>query len=232
MQIDPSRIESVVVDSYSTLVDVESSRKALKAHTPEATALARVWQLRTREYAMVGNEINVYRPAVDRHRLALKHALDVFDVDLTDDEIEEVLSVYHELDVFDDVRGGLETIRDAGYDIHILSNGDPALLDSLIDHTNLADIITSVISADDIHLYKPARELYEYTAERIGVPLGNLVHVTASWSDVNGALSAGMQGVWLNRKGRAWEPYGREPDLIIESFHELAESLTTENTER
>lgn len=164
MGIDPSRIESVVVDSYSTLVDVESSRKALEAHTPEATALARVWQLRTREYAIVGNEITVSRPALDRHRLALKYALDVFDVVLTDDEIEEVLSVYHDLDVFEDVRGGLETIHDSGYDIHILSNGDPALLDSLVDHTDLEDVITGVISADDIHLYKPAWELYEYAA--------------------------------------------------------------------
>jgi 2-haloacid dehalogenase len=156
----------------------------------------------------------------------MTRSLEVFDVDLTDDEIEEVLSVYHELDVFGDVRDGLEIIRDAGYEIHILSSGDPELLDSLIDHTDLTDVITSVISADEIQVYKPERELYEYAADQIGVPLGNLVHVTASWSDVNGALNAGIQGVWLNRKDRTWEQYGREPTLIIENFHELADVLT------
>lgn len=226
MGLDSSRIESVVVDSYSTLVDVESSRKALEPYTSDATSLARVWQLRSREYAIVGNDINIYRPALERHRLSLKYALEVFDVDLTDDEIEEVLSVYHELDVFGDVRDGLEIIRDAGYEIHILSSGDPELLDSLVDHTDLTDVITSVISADEIQVYKPERELYEYAADQIGVPLGNLVHVTASWSDVNGALNAGIQGVWLNRKDRTWEQYGREPTLIIENFHELADVLT------
>jgi 2-haloacid dehalogenase len=225
MGLDSSRVESVVVDSYSTLVDVESTKKALERYTSDAISLARVWQLRSREYTVVGNEINVYRPALERHRLALKYALDVFDIDLSPEEIEEILSVYHDLNVFDDVRSGLETIRDNGYDIYILSNGDPLLLDSLVEQTDLVNIISGVISADEIHRYKPAQELYTHAANQIGIPLGNLVHVTASWSDVNGALNAGMQAVWIDRKDREWESYGRDPHLIIETFHDLANKL-------
>lgn len=226
MGLDSSRIEAVLVDSYSTLVDVESTREALRPHTDDPTAVARIWQLRSREYAIVGNAVGVYRPALERHRHALEYALDVHNIELSEDQLEEVLASYHELDVYDDVRDGLERIHDDGYDIHILSNGDPDLLASLVETTELEDIVQERISADEISTYKPATELYTHAAARVGVQPGNLLHVTTSWSDINGALHAGLQAAWLNRKDRSWESYAREPDVIIDSLHELDAHLS------
>ncbi|WP_280535943.1 haloacid dehalogenase type II [Halopenitus sp. POP-27] len=227
MTLDPSRVDAVLVDSYSTLVDVESTRYALEPYTDEPRAVARIWQLRSREYAVVGNAVGVYRPATERHRHALRYALDVHDVDVSAAEREEILASYHDLDVYADVRDGLEAVRDAGYPIAILSNGDPSLLASLVETTDIDDLLRATISADEIETYKPAAELYEHAAARLDVAPEALLHVTASWSDVNGARNAGLQTVWLDRTDRSWEQYARDPDAIIDSLCDLPPLLSS-----
>ena len=52
-----------------------------------------------------------------------------------------------------------------------------------------------------------------------------IAFVAAGWWDVPGGIHAGMQGVWINRQETLWEPYEVDPDLTIESFHELADEL-------
>lgn len=225
MDLEPGRIEAVLVDSYGTLVDVESTSEALRPYTDDPVTVARIWQLRSREYAIVGNAVDVYRPATERHRHALEFALDVNDVELTDREIEAVMAAYHDLAVYDDVRSGLAAIADRGYPIYILSNGDPPLLDSLVDTANIADVVVDRISAHEIGTYKPARALYDHASTRVGMLPAKLLHVSTSWSDVNGAIAAGLQAAWLNRKDRAWEPYAREPHVTVESLQDLVEVL-------
>ncbi|SEH50053.1 2-haloacid dehalogenase [Halopenitus malekzadehii] len=227
MTLDSSRVDAVLVDSYSTLVDVESTRHALEPYTDEPRAVARIWQLRSREYAVVGNAVGVYRPATERHRHALQYALDVHGVDVSAADREEILASYHDLDVYADVRDGLEAVRDAGYSIAILSNGDPTLLESLVETAEIDDLLRATISADAIETYKPAAKLYEYAATRLDVAPEALLHVTASWSDVNGALNAGLQTVWLDRTDRSWEQYARDPDAIIDSLRDLPSLLSS-----
>lgn len=55
---------------------------------------------------MVGNAIGEYDSFYELIRHALNYALDENGVDLSEDDREEILSTYHELDVFDDVHGG------------------------------------------------------------------------------------------------------------------------------
>jgi len=141
------------------------------------------------------------------------------------DAVDEILAVYHELDVFGDVRDGIERLREGGYDCYVVSNGDPEMLASMVEHADIGDLIVDTISADEIRTFKPAAELYRHAAARTGTPIDEVVHVTAGWFDVMGARHAGMQGVRVDRKGLPWEPFDGEPDYTVESFHELAEAL-------
>lgn len=229
MSLDPSRVDAVLVDSYSTLVDVESTRHALEPYTDDSRAVARIWQLRSREYAIVGNAVGIYRPASTRHCYALQYALEAHDIEVTPAEREEILASYHDLAVYDDVREGLKRVRDLGYPIAVLSNGDSDLLTSLVETADLGDIVRKIISADEIETYKPAAELYDHAATRLHARPENLLHVSASWSDVNGALYARLQAIWLDRKGRSWEPYAREPDAVIKSLRELPALLSQQS---
>ncbi|WP_435334682.1 haloacid dehalogenase type II [Haloarchaeobius sp. TZWWS8] len=225
MAFDPDRVSTVTFDSYSTIVDVDAAEKALAARVDDPEPVSRLWRARSLEYTFVGNHIDEYAPFYEVNRDALQYALDAHGVDVSEDERDEILSVYHELDVFDDVREGIERLRDGGYDTYVVSNGNPEMLESMVDHADIGDLLDGVVSADEVETYKPDAELYRHAAARTGTPIDAIAHVTAAWFDVMGARHAGMQGVWVDRKGNPWEPFDGEPDLTVETFFELAEEL-------
>lgn len=159
------------------------------------------------------------------NRDALQYALDVHGVDLPPAERDEILSTYHELDVFDDVRGGIERLQDADYEVYVVSNGNPEMLSSMVEHADIDDLVADTISAHEIATFKPDPEIYRHAAGRTGTPIENIVHVAGPVFDVQGAMHAGMQGAWLNRDGSVWGQFGDDPDVELNSFDDLADLL-------
>jgi 2-haloacid dehalogenase len=225
MPFDPDRVTTVTFDSYSTLVDVDAAEKALADRVDDPEPVSRLWRSRSLAYTFVANAIDAYQPFYEMNRDALQYALDAHGVDVSTEERDEILAVYHELDVFDDVRDGIERLREGGFDCYVVSNGNPAMLDSMVDHADIGDIIEDTISADEVETFKPDAEIYRHAAARTGTPIDEIVHVTAGWFDVVGAQHAGMQAAWVDRKASPWEPFGPEPDLTVETFYDLAEEL-------
>jgi len=225
MPFDPDAVTTVTFDSYSTLVDVDAAERALEARVDDPEPVSKLWRARSLEYTFVANHVDAYQPFYEMNRDALQYALDAHGVDLPPDERDEILAVYHELDVFDDVREGIELLRDGGYDCYVVSNGNPEMLASMVEHCGIGDLLVDTISADEVRTFKPAAEIYRHAAARTGTPIDEIAHVTAGWFDVLGAKHAGMQGVWVDRKGTPWEPFGGGPDLVVETFHELADEL-------
>ncbi|RZH69042.1 haloacid dehalogenase type II [Natrinema altunense] len=228
MAFDPDRVTTVTFDSYSTLVDVDATVAALADHAeiPDPDLVSRTWRERSMQYTLVANHLESDETFYEINRDALAYALAAHGIDLPADEREAILEVYHELEVFDDVRESVERLHEAGYDTYVLSNGTPEMLESMVDHAGIGDLLVDTISADELETFKPDAELYRYAAGRTGTPLDELVHVSALWFDVQGAIHAGMQGVWLDRKGTPWEPFGDEPDLIAEGLAAVADRLT------
>ncbi|OAQ51675.1 haloacid dehalogenase [Natrinema mahii] len=225
MAFDPDAVETVTFDSYSTIVDIDAAERALADRVDDPEPISRLWRLRSLEYTLVANSLDAYQPFYEMNRDALQYALEVHGVDVSADEREDILAVYHELEVFDDVRDGIERLREGGYDCYVVSNGDPDMLSSMVAHADVGDLLADTISADEVGTFKPAAELYRHAAARTGTPIDGVVHVTAGWYDVMGAKHAGMQGAWVDRKGRPWEPVAGDPDLTVESFHDLADAL-------
>ena len=223
--LDPDRVSTVTFDSYSTLVDVAAAETALADRVADPEPVSRLWRSRSLAYTFVANAVDAYQPFYEMNRDALTHALASHGVDLSAAERDEVLAVYHELEVFDDVREGIDRLRDAGYDCYVLSNGDPEMLASMVDHADIGDLIADAISADEVETFKPAAELYRHGAARTGTPIDEVVHATAGWFDVLGARHAGMQAVRVDRKRTPREPFGGDPDATVETLHELAERL-------
>jgi len=225
MSFEPDRVRTVTFDSYSTIVDVDAAEQALADRVPDPRPVSRLWRSRSLAYTFVANHIDAYQPFYEMNRDALQYALDSYGVDLSTAERDEILAVYHELDVFADVRAGIQRLRDAGYDCYVVSNGNPEMLASMVDHADIGDLLEDTISADEVETFKPDAELYRHAAARTGTPIDEIVHVTAGWFDVQGAIHAGMQGAWVDRKGSPWDTFDGDPDLIVESFYNLADEL-------
>jgi 2-haloacid dehalogenase len=225
MSFDPDRVETIAFDSYGTLVDVTTVEEPLSDYVDDPSAVAKLWRNRSLGYAMVGNHIEEYHSFFDLIDHALDYALDTRGIDLGEDERDELLSTYHDLDVFGDVHEGMDRLREAGYDLYIISNGNREMLDSLLDFADLGDRIERTFSADEVERFKPAVEPYQHAADEVGTPIERVTFVGAGWWDVPGAIHAGMQGIWINRQNTIWGPYETQPDLTIETFHDLADEL-------
>jgi len=225
MSFDPDRVTTVTFDSYSTIVDVDSAERALADRVEDPEPISTLWRTRSLTYTFLANFLDAYKPFYELNRDALTYALSVHGVDLSPAERDEILSVYHELDAFDDVRGGIERLREAGYDCYVLSNGNPEMLATMVEGAGIGDLLADTISADEIRTFKPDAEIYRHGAARTGTPIDEIAHVSAGRFDVLGAQHAGMQGVWVDRTGAPADQFGTDPNHTVGSFHDLADAL-------
>ncbi len=227
-------VTAVTVDSYSTLVDVDSQVTVLSEvaglDPAAAEAVSGTWRTQYLVYSMLANDIDAYRPFRDLIDMGLSYALAVHGHEVDAETRDRVRrEVYHErLDVFDDVRPGVERLVDAGYPVFVLSNGDPGMLDHLVEAAGIEDLIGGTVSADEVETYKPNVEIYRHGAARVGAPISEIVHVSGGgMRDVWGAKHAGMKTAWLARpeKRLPRESLGPEPDAVVESLGEVADRL-------
>lgn len=226
MGIDSESVQTLTFDSFTTIVDViGSTDRVLSTYLDDPTPVTRLWRHRAVEYRMLSNFIGTYETYYETTRDALEYALAANGVDLPSEEIDEVVSVFYELDVFDDVRKGFEALYEAGYDLYVLSNGNPDLLAVMVDRADIGAFVTDTISADEIQTYKPALEFYRHAEKRTATDTENVVHVANPWYDIYGAANAGMQTVWVDRRGNPWETFEGEPDAVVDSLAELPDLL-------
>lgn len=224
MGFDAGNVETVLIDSYSTLVDEVSTREALETYTDAPEAVARIWYERSSIYGIAGTLLGEFETTKKRNEVALDYALHTAGVDIPESERDSILETV-DYDVFDDVRGGIERLTDGGYEVYVLSNGDPDMLADLVEYADIEDLVSGTISAAEVGVYKPDPRLYRYAAQRVDTPVTGIAHVTASWYDIQGAISTGMQGVWIRRSGKEWENLLKDPDLRVGSFHAFADEL-------
>lgn len=140
--------------------------------------------------------------------------------------LEGGLAAYREAQLrghrpFGDAAEAIASARAAGLRIGIVSNGAAdlqreklAVLDAAFDPV--------VISGECDAVAKPDPRIFEIALERIGVAPAEAAHVGDSVGvDVEGALAAGLNAVWINRTGadRA------QPGIEIRSLRGLGGAL-------
>jgi len=225
MPIDTKRVETVTFDSFTTIVDVMTTTdRALRRYIDDEETVSEItslWRFRAVEYRMLSNSLDTYETYYETTRDALKYALDVRDVELSQQEIEDVVSQFHSLDVYDDVYENIRRLDEHGYDLYIVSNGTQELLESMVSGANIGEFIQETISADDVKTYKPEVEFYQHAVERMATSPENIAHVATPWYDIYGANNVGMQTVWVNRNEKPWEEFDGSPDEVVPGLDEL-----------
>jgi 2-haloacid dehalogenase len=225
MPPSPKDITTITFDSFSTLVfEIKALTEALRPYTDDPGEVAGMWRQRAVLYTLLANFLNEYDTYFRMHRLGLEYAVDYHGLDLSDAELDELNETFYHLPPFDDV-GVLEDLDEAGYDLYIISNGNPAMLDGLVENTGVGPYLDGTVSADEIKQFKPAAELYKHALSRADARPDEMMHVTAGLFDAQGAQNVGMHGCWLNRKTVPFlsqkDPFGERPDWIIESLHDV-----------
>jgi 2-haloacid dehalogenase len=213
-------MDALVFDAYGTLFDVVSLRSACEAVWPrQGEAVSRAWRLKQLEYSWLRTLMGQY---VDFERLtadALRYTCNSFGFHCTDEIIDRLLLAYRNLSVFPDAVATLRAL--GGYKRVILSNGSPAMLETLVRNTGLWGLFDSVISVDAVRLFKPHPKVYQLAATTLRLDADRIGFVSANNWDASGARSFGFRSFWINRDSAPSEYFGVQPDYVLSSLTEL-----------
>jgi 2-haloacid dehalogenase len=99
---------------------------------------------------------------------------------------------------FPEVPGALAELRGRGFNLAILSNTDPELLDSSLERIGVS--VDGRITAAEAGSYKPAPGHWESFFEQYDADREQHVHVGASlYHDIEPASRLGLKAIWINR---------------------------------
>jgi putative hydrolase of the HAD superfamily len=139
--------------------------------------------------------------------------------------VEEAFAVFDEerntLELFPEVRVALESLA-SRYTIVAVTNGNARL-----DRIGIDDLFDAFVSARSAGAAKPARPIFDAAVEVGGASAHEMLHVGDHPEfDVDGARSAGLRAVWVNRNGAEWPGSLPSPDEIVRDLEELDRLLT------
>ena len=125
------------------------------------------------------------------------------DLELADKIWQEVAKQEYELVLYDDVIENLNSLRDQGYIVGIVSNV-PSGGKELADQLGLSDSIDFAVTSSEVGCEKPDPRIFAEALRRAeATPPSNAVMVGDQIeSDVNGAVAAGIQPVLLDRNSQ------------------------------
>lgn len=128
------------------------------------------------------------------------------------------------LDARDGAREAFALLAEASIPVMALSNGAKSSTKALLERAELSDLVTKVVSVDEVKLAKPRAEVYLHAADKAGTEPAELALVAAHSWDINGAAAAGLVTAYL-AADRPYSRVMRAPDLQGLSLPDLVREL-------
>jgi 2-haloacid dehalogenase len=120
------------------------------------------------------------------------------------------------------VKPGLEVLKKNGVRLAILSNGEPKMLRAAAQSAGISGLLDAIISVEDVKTFKPAPEVYGLVATRLEVATTEAGFVSSNSWDINGAGSAGLYTVWIQRSAaEPQEELGFPAEHIVRALTDL-----------
>ncbi|MGH8692721.1 MAG: haloacid dehalogenase type II [Burkholderiales bacterium] len=213
-------LKALVFDAYGTLFDVHSVITECEALFPgKGTSLSQLWRGKQLEYTWLRSLMGRYADFSAITHAALTTACNMLRLELNEAEARRLMDAYLVLKAFPDVMDVLTRLH--GRKLAILSNGSPAMLNAVVRHTRLDQLLDAVLSVDALRIFKPHPSVYAYAAERLQVPAGAIGFVSSNFWDVAGAASFGFHTFWVNRAGTAPDALGFQPAAVLSQLTDL-----------
>jgi 2-haloacid dehalogenase len=129
---------------------------------------------------------------------ALRFALEELGLPGSEDDAGVLTRRISAMPPFPEVVDTLRRLKESGYRLCIVSNTDDDIIAGNV--AQLGGFIDRVITAQQAGAYKPARKLFDYAHERLGVTKDDVVHICASpHLDHAAARDIGFRCVWIDR---------------------------------
>ena len=208
----------ITFDVYSALFDIESSlvppvKTALGADG-DALELVRNWRRKQMEWVLISNSLGGARLTFESiTRRALDDSLARARRNLPEPVRADLAAVWRTLRPWPEAAPVLQEVKDRGYVVGWLSNGDEAMLRALLPL--LPPVVDHVFSTEQAGHYKPHPSVYALPLRALRLKASDVLHVAGSITDVIGAKAAGLPCVWSNRRREPLPDPGNPPDAQV-----------------
>ena len=224
MQMAKRPIKALAFDAYGTLFDVQSVISVVNQKFPgQGAAVSAAWRTRQLEYTWLRSLMGRYEDFWRVTESALVATCNALKLSLDAAARAQLMESYLHLKSFPEVKQSLEAL--SHLPLSILSNGNPKMLNAVVESAGLQGIFTHIISVDEVRTYKPAPAVYELVTEKTSVDKGNIGFVSANFWDADGAKAFGLRTHWINRTGVPADELSIAPDVTLKSLTDLADAL-------
>ena len=178
-------------------------------------SLEDMWKLRQdllQENMELRNDITALR------KTSLRRAAESsgYDNRLVEPAFAVFLEARHKITLYSDVVPAMHRLRDAGYCLGSLTNGNAD-----VQRLGLGHLFDFSLSAASVGKAKPHPRMFQEACRRAQVDAAELAHIgDEPGSDIAGAQNAGVMAIWMNRQGLQSVP-GSGCDAEISGMKEL-----------
>ncbi|WKD51263.1 haloacid dehalogenase type II [Microbulbifer spongiae] len=208
---------TLALDVYGTLINTHGVVAILAEWIgPKANTFSGTWREKQLEYAFRRGLMQIYEPFSRCTSDALEYTCRFYRIQLTKEQKKRIIDSYLMLPAFEDVAPALAALDKRGVQMTAFSNGEEKAVESLLRHAGLRDYFQAIVSCDCIRTFKPDPAVYSYLMRKTRVLAKNLWLVSSNPFDVIGAMSAGLQAVWVKRSPEAvFDPWGLAPTKVV-----------------
>lgn len=225
--------QTLALDVYGTLINTSGVLQLLHEYLGEkASTFSELWRDKQLEYSFRRGLMNRHVDFSVCTKEALVYCCQVLEVDFTKEQQTALMNLYKVLPAFEDTLVALEKLQEAGHRLFAFSNGSYSAVKGLLKNANIIQYFDGIVSMEDVKTFKPNPAGYAYFTQVTNSEKSNAWLVSGNNFDVIGALSYGMNGVWLKRNPKAtFDPMGFEPTLTIQRLTDLSKALSNFSTD-
>ena len=226
-------IKVLVFDLYGTIVDMQ--KDLTEAATPflkekgwagDPHRFVTWWRRAHFENSMIDALCDKgHTPYRQIGHRAVSYVMDRSGISCTQEEVRWLISRIEVLKPFPEIVEALECLREGGFKLAILSNGDRDMLEAAKPHIGVS--FDHVISVQEAGYFKPHWKAYAAAVKLVGEERTSCLFVASHAFDCIGAKSFGMRTAFIDRRKRPFVETPHQPDIIATDMGELAASLTT-----
>ena len=194
-------IKAIAFDGFP-IFDPRPIFDLVKALYPEQSkAFSKTWFNKIFAYTWLRTNGGQYKNFHAIISDALDYTATKFEINLSADSRDQLISVWTQLRPWPDVRPALQTFRDQGIRLAFLSNLTEEMLRANAESAGIKDAFEFYLTTDNVGAFKPDPRAYQMGIDAFKLPKQNIAFAAFGAWDAVGASWFGYPTVWVNRFG-------------------------------
>lgn len=219
---------TLAFDVYGTLIDTQQITLQLRTLVGDkASEFSLLWRNKQLEYSFRRGLMQQYKDFSICTKNALDYTTAYFSMSISDSQKQVLLDSYRTLPAFNDVVDTLTELNSNNHALYAFSNGKTEAVKELLSAANIANAFNGVVSVDDVKSFKPDPKVYSHLLKVVNTEAKNVWLVSSNPFDVIGALSAGIQSIWVQRSQQEiFDPWDIQPTVTVSSLSDIPKLIS------